>query len=101
MFRPIAVSALLAFMSTAALAADYQLTVKNKYTDAMSGISVTGGKIHDFKRVPANGKRVFTVTLPDGQCEANIVVTFANGAADDGGAFDFCQFDVLEYNFRP
>ncbi|RYE09159.1 MAG: hypothetical protein EOP22_10460 [Hyphomicrobiales bacterium] len=94
MFRPIAISALLAFVPTVALAADFQLTVKNGYTDAVSGISVSGGKVHDFKRVPANGTRTFTITLADDKCVTKVLMTYANGQSQDGD-FDFCQYDMI------
>jgi hypothetical protein len=90
----------LAAVSTAALAADFPLIIENTYTDALTGLSVSGGKVKDFKRIPANGKRTFTVTLPDGKCEATVGLNFANGHYHDAGKFDFCEFDTLSVWFN-
>ncbi|MEO7222839.1 MAG: hypothetical protein ABIY37_10230, partial [Devosia sp.] len=85
----------LALLPTAGLAETFQFTLKNGYTDAMTGLSVSGGKVEAFKQIPANGKRTFSVTLPDGKCQARVSVTFANGQYHDAGKFDFCQYDLL------
>ena len=100
MFKALLLAGVVALVPTAILADDFQLTVKNGYTDTITGISVSGGKVADFKRVPANGQRTFTVTLPDGKCAANIAVTFANGYAyHDNDKFDFCQYDIYGFNW--
>ena len=100
MFRKVMLAALFAAVPASVLADDFQLTVENFYTDAMTGMSVSGGKVANFKRVPANGTRVFTVTLPDGACAARISVTFANGYAyHDNEKFDFCQYDIYGFNW--
>lgn len=94
------VAAALAFVSTAALAETYQFTIKNGYTDALTGLSIGGGKVEGFKPIPASGKRTFPVTLADGKCEARVSVTFANGQHYDAGKFDFCEYDLLNLSFR-
>jgi hypothetical protein len=93
-------AAALALIPGAALAETYQFTIKNGYTDALTGLSVAGGKVEGFKPIPASGKRTFPVTLKDGTCEARVTVTFANGQNYDSGKFDFCQYDLLNLSFK-
>lgn len=93
-------AAALALVPSAALAETYQFTIKNGYTDALTGLSIGGGKVEGFKPIPANGKRTFPVTLKDGVCEARVTVTFANGQNYDSGKFDFCQYDLLDLSFK-
>ena len=100
MLKALLFAAVLALIPTAVLAKTYEFTVKNGYTDAVTGLSVGGGKLEGFKTIPANGKRSFSVTLPDGKCEAHIAVTFANGQYHDAGKFDFCKYDLLTLSFE-
>ena len=93
-------AAALALVPGAALAETYQFTIKNGYTDVLSGLSIAGGKVEGFKPIPASGKRTFPVTLADGKCEARVAVTFANGQHYDAGKFDFCQYNLLNLSFR-
>ena len=93
-------AAALALVPAVALAETYQFTIKNGYTDALTGLSISGGKVDGFKPIPANGKRTFPVTLKDGTCEARVTVTFANGQNYDSGKFDFCQYDLLSLTFE-
>jgi hypothetical protein len=93
-------AAALALVPAAALAETYQFTIKNGYTDALTGLSVSGGKVEGFKPIPASGKRTFPVALADGKCEARVSVTFANGQHYDAGQFDFCEYDLLDLSFK-
>ena len=93
-------AASLALAPTAGFAAPHEFVVENGYTDAVTGLSVGGGKLTGFKTIPANGKRTFSVTLPDGKCEARISVTFANGQYHDAGQFAFCEYDLLTLSFE-
>jgi hypothetical protein len=90
----------LALVSTAGLAETFQLTIENGYTDPLTGLSVSGGKVDAFKQIPAGGKRTFAITLPDGTCAASLSTTFANGQRYDAGKFDFCKYDVLDLTFE-
>ena len=92
--------AALTLVPSAALAETYQFTIKNGYTDALTGLSIAGGKIEGFKPIPAAGRRTFPVTLADGKCEARVAVTFANGQHYDAGKFDFCKYDLLDLSFK-
>ncbi|MEO7221809.1 MAG: hypothetical protein ABIY37_04995, partial [Devosia sp.] len=68
--------------------------------DAVTGLSVSGGKVAAFKQVPASGSRIFSVTLPDGKCEARVAINFANGQHYDAGKFDYCKYDQLDLWFE-
>jgi hypothetical protein len=100
MLKALLFAAALALVPTAGLAETYQFILKNAYTDALTGLSISGGKVEGFKTIPANGKRTFPVTLPDGKCQAHIAVTFANGQYHDAGKFDFCKYDMLTIYFE-
>jgi hypothetical protein len=100
MLKALLIAAALALVPTAGLAKTFELTIKNGYTDVLTGLSIAGGKVEAFKSIPANGKRTYSVTLPDGKCEARISVTFANGQNYDAGKFDFCEYDLLNLWFE-
>ena len=100
MFKALLFATALSLVPTVGLAKTFELTIKNGYTDVLTGLSIGGGKVQAFKTIPANGKRTFSVTLPDGKCEARISVTFANGQYHDAGQFDFCEYDLLTLSFE-
>jgi hypothetical protein len=100
MLKAILTCLVVGFAPGAALAKTFDLTIKNGYTDVLTGLSIGGGKVEAFKTIPASGKRTFSVTLPEGKCEARISVTFANGQHYDAGKFDFCEYDLLNLWFE-
>jgi hypothetical protein len=96
----LAIAVAIALVPASGLAKDFDLTIQNSYTDSLTGLSVSGGKVKEFKRIPAAGKRTFIVTLPDDKCEANVAVTFANGQYYDAKKFDFCKYNMLNLFFE-
>jgi hypothetical protein len=98
--KPLFLAIALVLAPTAGLAQTFEFLVKNGYTDALTGLSVSGGKVEGFRQIPANGERIFSVTLKEGKCEASVSVTFANGQYHDAGRFDFCEYNVLNLYFR-
>ncbi len=99
MTKSVLFAIVLAFVSTAASAQTFELTIKNGFVEAMTGFSVAGAKVEGFKQVAAAGKRQVSVALPDGKCEAAITVTFADGQQLDAGAFNFCESDTFAVEF--
>lgn len=61
---------------------------------------MAGGKVEGFKQIPANGRREMTVTLPDGKCEATLMLRFADGNSYDEKNFDFCQYNEFTITFE-
>jgi hypothetical protein len=90
----------IAMAPAVALADTFEFTVTNGYTDAVTGVSISGGKAQGFKRIPAGASRSFTVVLPDGDCEASLTLTFEDGNATTSADFDFCQFNEFEVYFE-
>ena len=76
-------------------AADYPLTIANRSSADVTGISVQGGKVTGFKQVRASQSRQVTVTLADGRCQAGVKLGFSDGSDFESGQFDFCTTDTL------
>lgn len=57
-------------------AAEHAFSVTNKSQAAITGIVVRGGQILDFKKVPSNGTRELTLSLPDGTCQTRLTFAF-------------------------
>ncbi len=89
-----------AFVPSIALADTFEFTLKNTYVEAVASVSVSGGKVEGFKRVPSSASRSFNVTLPDGECSATMTVNFEDGNSVESEDFDFCQYNMFEVTFE-
>lgn len=91
------VALLLAALATVpALAAEHVFTVTNRTEAAVTQILVQGGQVVDFKRIPANGERPLTLTLPDGVCTTRLTIVFDDSDSIDFGTYDACNSGGLD-----
>ena len=67
-----------------------EVTIENLTEADIVGVSVKPGEVADFKRVRAGTSRTLEVTMPKGECQAQLVLRFDDGATSEGSA-DVCQ----------
>lgn len=89
-------TALVVVLASASTAAEYDFVVTNKTDDEVNSIFVQNGKVNNFKRVPSNGERSMTITLPDGVCMTRIQVGFSGSEAVFNESYDACNSGGLD-----
>lgn len=87
----IAAAVLAGLVATPAFAADYDFVVTNSTESDLVSVHVQGGKVNGFKPVAPNGKRTFTITLPDGVCVTQLQFVFSDIESLAMPGYDACN----------
>ena len=95
----LALAALLLPLMPAVAAGDslFSVTIQNRVDADLTGMSVDGDAIENFRTIRARQTRDIRVTLGEGQCNADVELTFSDNSAA-GGVFNFCTSNVLIAN---
>ena len=81
----------LAGFAAPALAAEHAFEVNNRTQFDLVAIHVQDGEVTDFMTVRSNGKRQFTLSLPDGVCTTRLNVIFNDSDAVPFNSYNACE----------